>query len=529
MKRILACLLVLLGMGARLYGQDGNAGYPESSLGPAYAADSGSVNVLTVTILGCPAAYTTGAVVKVLPGHNNTNTTPTLNVCGLGAKTITKNGQSALANGDLTTTAIAVLVYDGTYMELINPQTGSSGVVSAAAQYDIAYYTQSGTTAQVGGAAINGFQFDSTSGAPAAATATNLGTLANLAQYGIVVSGGTSAALGIVATSSTTGALVASGGSSANPAYDTTAVVSGGGLTLGTSGTAGTVAIYPASGNFTTTLSTGATASNTVKFFATVPTNLDLFYCAVASTTCTLTDTGYAYNAIPNADVSGLGALATAGYPATGIVYSNGSAFSATTQAQLGTLVNVAQYALLVSGGTSSAISSVGTSSTTGAILASGGSSANPAYNTNAVLASGGNFTTYDGLTTAGIGLTAVLGVSDKTAQSTSLTTQNLIASTSAAGHYLVRIYVDQNAVCSTGTGGVYATVNWTDATAAHTATTIPLNLITSAVSTANGYVDSAIPFWAASGSAITYTTTYTACGTGTATYDLHAEVERTN
>src|SRR5208283_1232483 len=68
---------------------------------------------------------------------------------------------------------------------------------------------------------------------------------------------------------------------------------------LGASGTAGTLAMYPASGNFTTTLGSAATASNTIDFFAAVPTNLHLFYCAVSSTTCTLTDAGYAYNAIP--------------------------------------------------------------------------------------------------------------------------------------------------------------------------------------------------------------------------------------
>ena len=74
--------------------------------------------------------------------------------------------------------------------------------------------------------------------------------------------------------------------------------------TFGKSGTAGTLALFPATGNFTTTLGSAATASNTIDFFATVPTNLDLFYCAVSSTTCTLTDTGYAYNSIPNADLA---------------------------------------------------------------------------------------------------------------------------------------------------------------------------------------------------------------------------------
>ena len=37
--------------------------------------------------------------------------------------------------------------------------------------------------------------------------------------------------------------------------------------------------MFPASGNFTTTLGSAATASNTLNFFASVPTNLHSFYC----------------------------------------------------------------------------------------------------------------------------------------------------------------------------------------------------------------------------------------------------------
>ena len=73
---------------------------------------------------------------------------------------------------------------------------------------------------------------------------------------------------------------------------------------MGASGTAGTYLMYPASGNFTTTLGTAATASNTINFPATVPTTLDGMHCVTSSTTCTLTDNGYAYNSIPNADLA---------------------------------------------------------------------------------------------------------------------------------------------------------------------------------------------------------------------------------
>ncbi|MGC2234265.1 MAG: hypothetical protein WBA09_22380 [Candidatus Acidiferrum sp.] len=64
--------------------------------------------------------------------------------------------------------------------------------------------------------------------------------------------------------------------------------------TLGKSGTAGTLAMFPATGNFTTTWGSAATASNTILGFATVPTTTDIIICVVSSTTCTLSDSGIA-------------------------------------------------------------------------------------------------------------------------------------------------------------------------------------------------------------------------------------------
>jgi hypothetical protein len=92
----------------------------------------------------------------------------------------------------------------------------------------------------------------------------------------------------------------------------------------------------------------------------------------------------------------------------------------------------------------------------------------------------------------------------------------------------MIRYYIDQNAVCSApGAGQVLATFNWTDATHAHSAQTIPLSFL-SALSTGGGYLQGTLPIYSATASAITYTTTYAACTTGTASYDLHASVEQT-
>lgn len=88
-----------------------------------FIAAAGSVNVLTATFSPVVTSLATGLDISILPNLANTTTTPTLNVNGLGAKTITKYGGAVLAAGDLSTTAIASLVYDGTNWELQNPQT----------------------------------------------------------------------------------------------------------------------------------------------------------------------------------------------------------------------------------------------------------------------------------------------------------------------------------------------------------------------------------------------------------------------
>ena len=92
-----------------------------SSVG--YAAGGGTANAQTVTLSPVITAYAAGLSVSWLPTAANTTTTPTLNVNSVAAKTIVKVGGAALAASDLTTTAIATAVYDGTYFELQNPQT----------------------------------------------------------------------------------------------------------------------------------------------------------------------------------------------------------------------------------------------------------------------------------------------------------------------------------------------------------------------------------------------------------------------
>ena len=98
----------------------------------AYKADTGAADAAIVTLAPVATALTAGLEFRFLPVAANLTTTPTVNVNGLGAKTITKNGTAALAASDLTTTEIADVVYDGTEFQLQNPATTPASGANAA-------------------------------------------------------------------------------------------------------------------------------------------------------------------------------------------------------------------------------------------------------------------------------------------------------------------------------------------------------------------------------------------------------------
>lgn len=100
------------------------------SLGTNYATGGGSANAQTATYSPAIGALAVGAQLYWLPVANNTTTTPTFSPNGLTAKTLVKVGGAALAASDLTTTAIAWAIYDGTNWELQNPQTSSASGIT---------------------------------------------------------------------------------------------------------------------------------------------------------------------------------------------------------------------------------------------------------------------------------------------------------------------------------------------------------------------------------------------------------------
>jgi hypothetical protein len=82
----------------------------------SYAADTGAANALVVAVTPAPSAYTAGMQINVKVANNNTGAA-TINVNGLGAKSIQRNGAS-LGSGALVAGQVYRLVYDGTYFQM---------------------------------------------------------------------------------------------------------------------------------------------------------------------------------------------------------------------------------------------------------------------------------------------------------------------------------------------------------------------------------------------------------------------------
>jgi hypothetical protein len=86
-----------------------------------YAADGQASDTYVITLDPAPAAYTTG--MQIIFKANTANTgAATLNVNGLGAKTIVKAVSTTLANNDILASMLCLCVYDGTNFVLMNPR-----------------------------------------------------------------------------------------------------------------------------------------------------------------------------------------------------------------------------------------------------------------------------------------------------------------------------------------------------------------------------------------------------------------------
>lgn len=101
-----------------------------------YAVDSVGTDSYAITLTGF-TAYVAGQTFKFKAATANTGSC-SLNVNGLGAKTIKKNATANMATGDILAGQIVVVIYDGTDMQLVSKIPITSEITAASFQQDLA-------------------------------------------------------------------------------------------------------------------------------------------------------------------------------------------------------------------------------------------------------------------------------------------------------------------------------------------------------------------------------------------------------
>ena len=156
-----------------------NIGLLQDGTGVYVATVGGTADVITLTPSPAITAYVAGQSFKfIASGANTTNVT--VNVSGLGAKAITKNGATALAAGDIPSGMIVWATYDGTRFVLVG-SIGTAGIPlsTLTTAGDIVYATGASTPARLGiGTALQVLRTNAGATAPewAAAATLTLGT-----------------------------------------------------------------------------------------------------------------------------------------------------------------------------------------------------------------------------------------------------------------------------------------------------------------------------------------------------------------
>lgn len=90
--------------------------------------DAGSTDAYACSLAPAITAYATGQVIWFQANTVNTGAA-TLNLNALGAKTIKKNKDVDLADGDLKAGAYVPLIYDGTNFQLLAPISNAAGAI----------------------------------------------------------------------------------------------------------------------------------------------------------------------------------------------------------------------------------------------------------------------------------------------------------------------------------------------------------------------------------------------------------------
>jgi hypothetical protein len=116
---------------ATVRAQYASAGQVQDSAFTFLTSPAGTNTITATAALGM-SAYVTGQRFFFVAAASNTGAV-TLNINAIGAKSVTKNGTTALVSGDIAINAVVQVVYDGTQFQLLNPASVAANVSSFSA------------------------------------------------------------------------------------------------------------------------------------------------------------------------------------------------------------------------------------------------------------------------------------------------------------------------------------------------------------------------------------------------------------
>ncbi len=113
------CIVTIDRPASQVGAADGQAA---ATIGPRnYGVDAGSTDTYAITLAPALGAYAAGLMITFKAATANTGAA-SLNVNGLGAKTIVKAVSTTLADSDILAAMLCIVVYDGTNFVLMNPR-----------------------------------------------------------------------------------------------------------------------------------------------------------------------------------------------------------------------------------------------------------------------------------------------------------------------------------------------------------------------------------------------------------------------